>query len=237
MNYKNEISCPNCGEYNFDYEIKCKNCKSFIRERIVNLDLGETLIQLIDSPTEAFHRIKFSEHKNYLIVLLIFLSIRFLIISRFISVPFTENSTNLSVLILWVISFIITISLLTIVSFVLQKIFLVNKVNARFKDILSVVVYSFVPNVFALIILFPIELVFYGEFIFSNNPYPYQIKESIFYFLLTLEALTIIWSVFLMTIGLKEFLRARIFSFVITIIVWILISVVLFLQSKIFLIK
>lgn len=237
MNYKNEISCPNCGEYNFDYEIKCKNCKSFIRERIVNLDLGETLIRLIDSPTEAFHRIKFSEHKNYLIVLLIFLSIRFLIISRFISVPFTENSTNLSVLILWVISFIITISLLTIVSFVLQKIFLVNKVNARFKDILSVVVYSFVPNVFALIILFPIELVFYGEFIFSNNPYPYQIKESIFYFLLTLEALTIIWSVFLMTIGLKEFLRARIFSFVITIIVWILISVVLFLQSKIFLIK
>lgn len=237
MNYKNEISCPNCGEYNFDYEIKCKNCKSFIRERIVNLDLGETLIRLIDSPTEAFHRIKFSEHKNYLIVLLIFLSIRFLIISRFISVPFTENSTNLSVLILWVISFIITISLLTIVSFVLQKIFLVNKVNARFKDILSVVVYSFVPNVFALIILFPIELVFYGEFIFANNPYPYQIKESIFYFLLTLEALTIIWSVFLMTIGLKEFLRARIFSFVITIIVWILISVVLFLQSKIFLIK
>jgi len=237
LNYKNEISCPNCGEYNFDYEIKCKNCKSFIRERIVNLDLGETLIQLIDSPTEAFHRIKFSEHKNYLIVLLIFLSIRFLIISRFISVPFTENSTNLSVLILWVISFIITISLLTFVSFVLQKIFLVNKVNARFKDILSVVVYSFVPNVFALIILFPIELVFYGEFIFSNNPYPYQIKESIFYFLLTLEALTIIWSVFLMTIGLKEFLRARIFSFVITIIVWILISVVLFLQSKIFLIK
>lgn len=237
MNYKNQIACPNCGEYNFDFETNCKNCKFFLRERIVNLDLGESLIRIIDNPTETFRKIKLAEHKNYAVVLLIFLSIRFLILSRFLSVPFTDNSSNLNIITLAGISLAITITLITLLSFFLQKIFLVNKVKARFNDILSVVVYSFVPNVLGLIILFPIELVFYGEFIFSNNPYPYQIKENVFYFLLTLEALTIIWSLFLMTIGIKEFLKSKLYSFGLSLVLWLIISGVLFLQSKIFLIE
>lgn len=236
MKYNNEIICKTCGSGNFDYDFKCKNCKSFLRERIVNIDLGETLLRIIDSPSETLAKIKYSEHKNYILFLIFFLSIRFLIISRFISVPFVNDQIGLNFSILLILSLLITVSLFLILSFLLQKIFLSVKIKTRFRDILAVMIYSLLPNLFALFILFPVELVFYGEYLFSNNPYPFQIKESIFYFLLFLESLTILWSVFLTYVGIKEFAKSKIFSSIISILVWIVISGVLFLQSKIFLI-
>ncbi|MEJ5263179.1 MAG: YIP1 family protein [Ignavibacterium sp.] len=236
MNYKNEIVCKSCGTKNFDFEYICKNCKAFLRERIVNIDLGETLLRLIDSPSETFSKIKFSEHKNYIFFLLFFISIRFLILSRFFSVPFVYEPIKLNLFILLGISFLITATLFVIISFLLQKIISFLKVKARFMDIFAVMIYSFIPNLFALLILFPIELVFYGEYLFSNNPYPFQIKESIFYFLLSLETFCILWSVFLFYVGLKLFTNSRLFSVISSILVWIVITLTLYLQSKIFLI-
>ena len=236
MSYKNDIICNNCGSRNPEYEFKCGNCKAFLRDRIVNIDLGETLIRIIDSPTETFRKIKFSEHKNYIFFLLFFLSIRFLIISRFISVPFVYETIKLNTFLLILISFGITIILFLFLSFLLQKIFLLLSIRARFKDILAVIIYSSMPNLFALFILFPIELVFYGEYLFSNNPYPYQIKESVFYFLLVIEALTMVWSIFLAYAGIKEFAKEKLFSLTISMLLWFAISLVLSLQSKLFLI-
>lgn len=236
MSYKNEIICNNCGSQNPEYEYKCRNCKSFLRDRIVNIDLGETIIRIIDIPSETLRKIKFSEHKNYIFFLLFFLSLRFLIISRFISVPFVYETIKLNTILLILISFGITIILFLFLSFLLQKIFLLLRIRARFKDILTVIIYSLLPNIFALFILFPIELVFYGVYLFSNNPYPYQIKESVFYFLLAIESFTIVWSIFLAYIGIKEFVKAKLFSFIISVLLWLSILLVLFFQSKLFLI-
>lgn len=237
MSYRNEIPCSNCGSLNFDYEYKCKNCKSFLRERIVNIDLGETLLRLIDSPSEAFYKIKLSEHKNYVLFIALFISIRFLIISRFISVPFVYNEIQLSLLLLLGISILLTFSVVMLISFISSKIFALKKIKTRFRDVFSVITYSFVPSLLALFILFPIELVFFGEYLFSNNPYPYQIKESVFYFLLVLEIMTILWSIFLLTSGLNVFLKSRFLSFILSISIWIIIAVALFIQSKFFLIQ
>jgi hypothetical protein len=236
LSYKNEIICNNCGSPNPEYEYKCSNCKAFLRDRIVNIDLGDTLIRIIDTPAETFRKIKFSEHKNYIFFLLFFLSIRFLILSRFISVPFVYETIKLNTLLLILISFGITIILFLFLSFLFQKIISLLNIKVRFKDILAVIIYSSLPNLFALFILFPIELVFYGEYLFSNNPYPFQIKESVFYFLLVVESLTILWSIFLAYIGIKEFVKAKLFSFIISVLMWFIVSLALFLQSKLFLI-
>lgn len=236
MSYKNEIICNNCGSRNPEFEYKCSNCKAFLRDRIVNIDLGEALVRIIDSPSETLRKIKFSEHKNYIFFLLFFLSIRFLILSRFISVPFVYETIKLNTFLLILISFGITIKLFLFLSFLLQKIISLLNIKVRFKDILAVIIYSSLPNLFALFILFPIELVFYGEYLFSNNPYPFQIKESVFYFLLIIETLTIFWSIFLAYTGIKEFVKAKLFSFIVSVLTWFIISLVLFLESKIFLI-
>lgn len=237
MKYRNEISCPTCSSINFDYDYKCQNCKSFLRERAINIDLGETLLRLIDSPVQTFSKIKLAEHKNYVLFIIFFLAIRFLIISRFISVPSAGNEVFGNLPILFGISFLLTTLLLFAVSFLMKNFFELIKIKSRMKDLLSVLTYSFIPNLFALFILFPIELVFYGEYLFSNNPYPYQIKQDIFYFLLILEILTILWSLFLLIIGIKEFVKTRLLSAALSLIIYIFISIALFFQSKIFLIQ
>jgi hypothetical protein len=48
-----------------------------------------------------------------------------------------------------------------------------------------------------LVVLFPIELIIFGDYIFSINPSPFIIKEMIAYTLLTVEVLLILWSIFL----------------------------------------
>jgi hypothetical protein len=48
-----------------------------------------------------------------------------------------------------------------------------------------------------LVVLFPIELIIFGDYIFSLNPSPFVIKEMIAYTLFTVESLLILWSVFL----------------------------------------
>lgn len=230
------IRCNHCNTENDYYDITCKNCKAYIRERIVNIDLGETLLRLIDSPSEAFRKIILSEHKNYIYFLLFFLSVRFAIISRFMSVPYISGYTNIQNLLALATFLIFTLIIIYLLSFLIKSFQNFSGKNIRLKDIQAVLIYSFTPQIFALIILFPIELILYGEYLFSSNPYPFQIKESVFYLLFTLEIFSIIWSNLLFFIGLKLFFNSNFKSLSISVLSFILLTVSLFLMSKIYII-
>jgi hypothetical protein len=69
--------------------------------------------------------------------------------------------------------------------------------STRFKDNLAVIIYSQMPIIFALIILFPLEIVIFGEYLFSTNPSPFQIKSTIAYVFFSVEILLFLWSFFL----------------------------------------
>jgi len=81
----NRITCSNCSDENPLYAYTCKNCNSFIRERVFNIDLWNVIGLLIESPKKAFEQIVFSEHKNFISFLLIFIAVKLLINTRFIS--------------------------------------------------------------------------------------------------------------------------------------------------------
>ena len=53
------------------------------------------------------------------------------------------------------------------------------------------------PYSFAAIILFPVELIIFGKYLFSVNPSPFIIKSFLAWVLVSLEFLLILWSVFL----------------------------------------
>ncbi|HQF43796.1 MAG TPA: hypothetical protein PK073_12870, partial [Ignavibacteriaceae bacterium] len=79
---------------------------------------------MIESPYEAFRSIVFAEHKNFIFFLLFFISIKNLIIARFISVPELGKEgviTSLSVLLFF--SLLITIGFVVIISFIQSIIF------------------------------------------------------------------------------------------------------------------
>jgi len=72
-----------------------------------------------------------------------------------------------------------------------------NEINLRFKDTLALIIYSQIPLLLGLFALFPLELVFFGDYLFSMNPTPFVIKGSIGYLFFVLEIGLILWSIFL----------------------------------------
>ena len=72
-----------------------------------------------------------------------------------------------------------------------------SDIKIRFKDTLALIVYSQIPFLFGLFILFPLELVIFGDYLFTLNPSPFVIKGNITYFFLVLEIGLVFWSIFL----------------------------------------
>ena len=195
---KNIVTCPNCSAENAYYKETCSSCNSFIRDKISNLDLWNIMGLLIENPVKAFQLIIYSQHKNFIFFILFFVSIKFLINVRFISLLTIGRFTTITS---FPVSFVLILSFLVIAlilfAFIFVRINSSSGFSTRFKDIFSIVTYSQLPHLFGLAVLFPIELIIFGDYIFSLNPSPFVIKEMIAYTLLTVESLLILWSVFL----------------------------------------
>lgn len=234
MNSNSIVNCPQCNSANPYFNLNCKNCNSFLREKIPNINLGETILLLIESPKIAFEKIIFSVNKNYLLVILLFLSLRFYILSKFISVPFNQTEYNYN-LFLVLIYFLISTILVLILLVLFTSLFMNRlKIYYRTKDIFAVLIYSFIPTVLAIIFVYPIELAVYGKFLFSNNPYPFEIKENVFYVLALIEIFLIVWSLVLQIKGFMA-LKVKIFlSLVLTLFNYFVLIAYLFISTKIF---
>jgi hypothetical protein len=195
---KNSVTCPNCNSENPFYNSVCSGCKFYLRDRIYNIDLWTVISSLIENPTKAFRTIIFSEHKNFILFILFFVAIKYLINARFIamiSVGEFQSTTGLQYSYLIVLGIIVTYFLLF--SFVYKLFGNLNEINIRFKDTLALIIYSQIPVLFGLFILFPLELVIFGDYLFTLNPTPFVIKGNIAYFFLVLEIGLILWSIFL----------------------------------------
>jgi len=196
---KNIVVCKNCQAENPFYELTCKSCKGFLRERIFNIDLWKVLSLLIESPVKGFKTIIFSEHKNFTFLILILASGKFAMDLLFFSVlhNFRYPVVIVNFPVVSIMVFIV-VCLLTF-SFSILLFYLGNQIgiSTRIKDNFSILTYSFIPHVFALIILFPIEVIIFGGNLFSANPSPFDLKPGIAYTLLVFELLIILWGIFL----------------------------------------
>jgi hypothetical protein len=189
---------------------------------------------IIEEPAKAFRQIIFAEHKNFIIFLTFFISLKNLIITRFISVPeLGVNGASASLIFSLILMILITSILTASFSFIQKVLYTKKYVTLRFQDLYAVNVYSFIPYLFGLIFIFPVELVVLGGDIFSNNPYSFQIKPMISYILMGIELITIIWSFYLIFKSIIGVSLKKSFSILLSLsffLVWIL---TLYLSSKI----
>ena len=195
---KNSVTCPNCNSENPFYNSVCSRCKYYLRDRIYNLDLWAMVNSLIESPSKAFRTIIFSEHKNFIFFIIFFAAIKYLINARFIAMMSKgdfQSTIGLEYSYLIVIG--ITIIFFILFSLVHRLSGKLNEINMRFKDTLALILYSQIPLLLGLFVLFPLELVIFGDYLFSLNPTPFVIKGSIAYFFLIVEISLILWSTFL----------------------------------------
>lgn len=212
---KNEVICKTCHTTNPFYQLNCKNCKEYLRERVYNLDFWQLLENLIDSPIKAFTKIIFSEQKNFINFIVLLVSIKFFINSIFFFLAGIQNRlVSFHLIRNYLIVLSVTVLSMLFFSILIKIIQQVHNSISRFKDSYAVLSYSLIPNLFALVVLFPLELIFFGEYLFSNNPSPFLIKETTAYIMLILEILVVLWSLFLSIAALYTLTKNRIISII-----------------------
>ena len=195
----NSVSCPNCKAENPFYNSICPNCKTYLRDRVYNLDLWALVSIIIENPSKAFRTVIYSEHKNFVFFILLFLSLKYLINARFVSmISIGDFESTVGLQISYLIILGCTIIFFLTFSYLYNFIGKSNNISLRFKDTFALIIYSQFPLLFGLIVLFSLELVLFGDYLFSLNPTPFIIKGLIAYFFLLLEVCIIIWSIFLL---------------------------------------
>jgi len=226
--------CKKCNHVNPPYKYICEECKSFLRERVINLDLWDTILKIIEEPSIAFKQIIFAEHKNFILLLTFLLGLKSLIFSRFLSVPHLGlNGVSTSIMLSLILSIIFSIIPVILLTATEVKLYKKKGIILRFKDIYSVNVYTFIPYIFGLIFIFPVELIVLGGDIFSNNPYSFEIKPVISYMLIGMELIVLIWSFILIYKNIYLISLSRSFSVTLTSFFFFLWAFTVYLSSLI----
>ena len=228
----NSVSCPNCKADNPFYNTICSSCKTYLRDRVYNLDLWALVSSIIESPSKAIRTVIFSEHKNFIFFILLFLALKYLINTRFVSmISVGDFQSTVGLQISYLIILGCTIIFFLTFSYLYNSIGKSKNISIRFKDTFALIIYSQIPLVFGLIILFSLELVIFGDYLFSLNPTPFTIKGLIAYFFLLIEVGTIIWSIFLLFKAFRAQSHKFSFSLTATTIFFVLLSSMIYFCS------
>ncbi len=185
-----KLICNNCNENNPLYSLNCRKCNSYLRARVPNIDLWDTIGNILTSPTETAIKIIQAEKKNFIGFLLsiwIFkATINFFIISNYLNVnaslfeSFIKGGL-LSVLVIYAASFLIS---------VLIKHF---KEEVRYFDFIAIYTYSLIPIILSFVFLTPFHIALYGFYWYTINPSPLVIKPIVSYVLYSIEGLFLLW--------------------------------------------
>ncbi len=199
-----EIVCGNCKTINSNLNAKCKSCGSFLQTRVPNLNLFDTMWEVIEKPKETFQKICLSEQKNYVFLLFSIAGLG-LIFTAYWYAKIGEHYSNLLFLLLPAlaigpISGVLLFYLFTYLSFQISvKIF---KTDVTLRNLRAVIAYSLVPIVFATIFILPVELIVFGLYFFTESPSPQLYKPLAFYVLISLDILCVLYSLVLFYKGI-----------------------------------
>ncbi len=196
------IVCKVCNTENDEFATVCRTCRSFIQNRITNLDFFDTVWKVIESPRKAFHDIRLAEHKNYSFLLFALFGVG-LSLSGFWY--FRLGSRFMSLLDLLAEASLIGIGLGLAASVLFTGVFhaiaraLGGKGTVR--DSLATLAYSTTPVSLTLFMVLPVELLTFGMYLFTSNPDPYSIKPTSFVALVAFDSAMGLWSLFLCVLG------------------------------------
>ena len=225
----NTVRCKSCGNENALFRLNCTECSNYLRARVWNINLWNNIRLLIESPTKGFQNIIWSEHKNFVVFIIIFSAIKLMVDSFFIKMAtgntlFLQYSFFMSYLLV-LTEFLIFLFLFTLLVWSINKLFLIE---TRIRDVFAIITYSFIPSIFALVSLFLVEIILFGSFLFSVNPSPLIIKPMLAYTLLVLEILVILWSAFLLAFGFYTQTKLKLYSIILSVIFFSLLLLILY---------
>lgn len=198
------ITCSVCGKQNDPLAVLCVSCRSFLQSKVDNLNLFETVWQLIENPGAAFKRIILARHKNYVVLLSSLMGV-----SMTFSVCWLMNlgSQFENLLILVGIAVLVGIPLglvfVTLLSVVVTAGVRLLRGRAALRNCRAVLAYASMPMVLSLVAVLPLEIAIFGIDFFGVNPPPLVINPLAYIGLLGFDALATLWSVLLLHKGVS----------------------------------
>lgn len=198
------ITCQICKTENNHLASICVKCGGFLQAKVDNINLFETFWKLIEHPSKAFKKIAMAKHKNY-IVLLSFLSGINLSFFLFWYWKIYDHLENIKTLFIagvggGILLGVVFITIISLFIFNLTKFF---QVRTLFRNIWSVVSFSFVPLIYSLIFLMPVKLLTFGVNYFGTDPSPASLNQSVYYIIMVLDYLMMLWVVAMVFIAVK----------------------------------
>lgn len=211
---KNTQTCFNCNDENPIFRLYCRNCKAILRNRVVNIDFWKTSWDLLESPMKSFVKLIQAEHKNFVIILTLMLSVKYFLLSFIIRNSLQINNYGIhdypvSNYLLVLSSSVIVICFLSLIVKYYWKIF---KITFRFRDVYTILIYSFLHLIILFPVLFVIEYALFGKYIFTFNPSPFIMKPMIALVISSIEGVFFLFSFILTIVGLYAQTRRMIFS-------------------------
>ncbi len=220
---KNTIECPKCHTLNPQYRYVCSNCKTYIRERVFNIDFWKTFWKTFESPVKSFNEIIHSEHKNYLSFILFIVSLKFSLNSLVLTNLFRKQYNLTDDILINIFYLTATyFAIFVLYSFLIKYILKVFNIKSRFLDNLAIFTYSQVPLLFSLFFIFPVQLGVFGMHWLIGNPEPYMLKNTIAYMLYGLDGLFLVWGFINIIFAHYTQLQNKVISFVFGIVFYIL---------------
>ena len=196
------ITCKVCNASNDEFATVCSHCKSYIQNRITNLDFFETVWNVIESPRKAFHDITLAEHKNYTFLLFSLFGVALSFTGCWYFRLGTRFETLLDLLAeMSVIG--IGMGLFSGVLFTLIFEIVVRLVGGRgaLRNSMGTLAYATTPVSLSLVLILPIELLTFGMYLFTSNPNPYAIKPGLFVALVSFDSIMGLWAFGLSIVG------------------------------------
>ena len=182
--------------------MNCTNCGTILRKRVSNIDLWETTWQLVETPVNAFEKIIFAEHKNFISFLLILGGFKYFLLSNFIfNIVLTNFTYEYNLFSQSILGVIVVTLLIIILSFLLKRSNLIFGIQSKFLDNSAVFIYALIPLIISFVILFPIEYGIFGGHWVYFNPSPFLINFVSALILAILELLFLLWHLFLLMVG------------------------------------
>ena len=182
--------------------MNCTNCGTILRKRVSNIDLWETTWQLVETPVNAFEKIIFAEHKNFISFLLILGGFKYFLLSNFIfNIVLTNFTYEYNLFSQSILGVVVVTLLIIILSFLLKRSNLIFGIQSKFLDNSAVFIYALIPLIISFVILFPIEYGIFGGHWVYFNPSPFLINFVSALILAILELLFLLWHLFLLMVG------------------------------------
>jgi hypothetical protein len=170
--------------------------------KVDNLNLFETLWSLMESPGAAFRRIALARHKNYVIFLSCLLGIAIVysvIWLKHLGTRFPDFALLVGLGL--VAGPFVGLLFTSLFSILLHGAGRMLGGKGTYRNVRAASVYAAVPIVYALVLVFPIELAIFGPYFFSDNPPPLVINPAAYIVLLGFDGAALVWSLVLLIRG------------------------------------